>query len=217
MSIRDRRAEIGRQRSEDGDTVSEGKGHKAEMGEKPADRVKTLLVKLDSVRRCKERGFNVSEEIKHTSNKFIGRVEKIFKNLPKPLEWLSFMNNDLPILMDISKEVQKISIQNGLNRSQTRALETLKTASVEEFQRVTACGPGSPNSVIEPDTRDSSQLDIKDLSAREIEDIVEKLGVVQHTVNNWISDIRKEGRSSHFNFKNIFIYVIPFICQDKHA
>jgi len=40
--------------------------------------------------------------------------------------------------MDISKEVQKISIQNGLNRSQTRALETLKTASVEEFQRVTA-------------------------------------------------------------------------------
>ncbi len=87
------------------------------MGKKPADRVKTLLVKLDSVRRCKERGFNVSEEIKCTSNKFVGRVRKIFANLPKPLEWLSFLNHDLPILMDISKEVQKISIQNGLNRS----------------------------------------------------------------------------------------------------
>ncbi len=87
-----------------------------------------------------------------------------------------------------------MSIQNGLNRSQTRALETLKTASVEEFQRVTVCGQGSPNSVIEPDTRDSSQLDIKDLSAREIEGIVENLGVVQQTVNNWISDIRAQQR-----------------------
>ncbi len=118
-----------------------------------------MLVKLDSVRHCKERGFNVSEEIKRTSGKFAGRVGKIFKNLPKPLKWQTFYRHDLSILMDISKEVQKTSIQNGLNRSQTRALETLKTASVEEFQRFTACDQGSPNSVIEPDTRDSSQLD----------------------------------------------------------
>ena len=156
--------------------------------------MKTLLVKLDSVRRCKERRFNVSEEINRTSNKFIGRVIKIFKNLPKSLEWRSFYINDLPILMDIYKEVQKISIQDGLNRSQIMALEMLKTASVEEFQRVTACGQGSPNSVIEPGTRDPNQLDIKDLCAREIEDIVEKLGVVQQTVNNWISDIRAQQR-----------------------
>ena len=77
----------------------------ASMGKKPADRVKTLLVKLDSVRHCKERGFNVFEEIKCTSNKFIGRVEKIFKILPKSLEWRSFYINGLPILMDIYKEV----------------------------------------------------------------------------------------------------------------
>jgi hypothetical protein len=38
--------------------------------------------------------------------------------------------------MDISEEAQKVSIQNGLNRSQTRALETLKEVSSEEFQRV---------------------------------------------------------------------------------
>jgi hypothetical protein len=42
------------------------------------------------------------------------------------VEWLSFLNNDLPLLMDISEEVQKVSIQEDLNRSQTRALETLK-------------------------------------------------------------------------------------------
>ncbi len=71
---------------------------------------KTLLVKLDSVRRCKERGFNVSEQINRTSRKLAGRVIKIFKNLPKPLEWRSFYINDLPILMDIHKEVQEASI-----------------------------------------------------------------------------------------------------------
>ncbi len=26
----------------------------------------------------------------------------------------------------------------------------------------------------------------------------------------------KQGRSSHFNFKSIFIYIILFICQDKY-
>jgi len=98
----------------------------AAMGKKPAERVKTLLGKLKSMRRSKERGYNVSEELRHTSHKFMRRVEKILKNLPKQLEWLSFLNNDLPILMDISEEVQKVSIQKSLNRSQTRALETLK-------------------------------------------------------------------------------------------
>jgi len=31
------------------------------MGKNPADQVKTLLVKLDSIRRSKERGFNSSK------------------------------------------------------------------------------------------------------------------------------------------------------------
>jgi len=34
----------------------------------------------------KERGYKVSEEIRQTSNKFIGRVEKTFKNHPKRLD-----------------------------------------------------------------------------------------------------------------------------------
>jgi hypothetical protein len=101
----------------------------ASMGKKPADRVKALLGKLNSIVISKIRGSKVSKEAASLLRKFAQQVEKIFKNLPKPLEWRSFYRHDLPILMDISKEVQKISIQNGLNRSQTRALETLKTAS----------------------------------------------------------------------------------------
>jgi len=110
----------------------------ASMGKKPGDRVKALLGKLHSITISKNRGSKISKKAELLFNKFVKQVDKIFKNLPKSLEWQSFYIHDLPLLMDISKEVQKISIQNGLNRSQTRALETLKTASVEEFQRVTA-------------------------------------------------------------------------------
>jgi len=58
------------------------------------------------------------------------RVDQIFKNPPKPIEWLSFLNNDLPILMDISEEVQEASIKNHLNRAQTRVLEIIKDKQV---------------------------------------------------------------------------------------
>jgi len=88
------------------------------MGKTPADRVKTLLGKLDSVRRSKELGYGVATQARLTSNKFIGSVEKIFKNLPKPLEWRSFFNHDLPLLMDFCEEVQEVSIQHQLSLTQ---------------------------------------------------------------------------------------------------
>ena len=146
----------------------------ASMGKKPADRVKTLLGKLNSIVISKIRGSKVSKEAEGLLHKFMQQVEKIFKNLPKSLEWRSFYNNDLPILMDISEEVQKVSIQKGLNRSQIRALETLKEISSEEFQRVTAHEHESSSPVMESDSVDSSQIELRDLSAREIRDIAEK-------------------------------------------
>ena len=77
------------------------------MGMNPVDQVKVLLWKLDFMKRNQERRYDVSKEIRHTSNKFVGRVEKIFKNLPKPMEWLSFLNHDLPLLLSTCKEVQE--------------------------------------------------------------------------------------------------------------
>jgi len=77
-----------------------------------SDRVKTLLGKLDSMRRSKERGSPITYEIRRLSNKFIGQVENIFANLPKPLEWRSFFDNDLPLLVDFCEEVQEVSIQH---------------------------------------------------------------------------------------------------------
>ena len=86
------------------------------MGKTPADRVKTLLGKLDSVRRSKELGYEIAPQARLTSHKFMGSVEKIFKNLPKPLEWRSFYTHDLPLLMDFCQEVQEVSTQLSLTQ-----------------------------------------------------------------------------------------------------
>ena len=146
----------------------------AATGKKPADRMKTLLGKLHSISISKNRGSMVSKEAELLFNKFVKQVDDIFKKLPKSLEWQSFYIHDLPLLMDICEEVRKVSIQKGLNRSQTRALETLKEVSSEEFQRVTAHEQESSNPVMGPDSIDSSQIELRDLSAREIKDIAEK-------------------------------------------
>jgi len=71
-------------------------------------------------------------------HKFMEQLKKVFKNLPKPLDWRSFYVNDLPLVVDFCKEVQEASMQNGLNGAQTRALAKLKSASNPEFQRLTA-------------------------------------------------------------------------------
>ena len=83
----------------------------------PLERVVKLLSKLDSIRRSKERGSVVLEADKDLSNKFIGQVESIFKTLPKPLKWQSFLMNDLILLTDIPLKVQKASVKLDLNKA----------------------------------------------------------------------------------------------------
>ena len=106
----------------------------------------------------------VSKEAELLFNKFVKQVDYIFKKLHKPLEWQSFYIHELPLLMDICEEVRKVSIQKGLNRSQIRALESLKEVSSEEFQMVTAYEQESTNPVMESDSVDSSQIGLRELS-----------------------------------------------------
>jgi len=56
------------------------------VGKIPLERVHKMLSKLDSIRRSKERGSVILDAEKDLSHKFMGQVESIFKNLPKPLK-----------------------------------------------------------------------------------------------------------------------------------
>lgn len=127
------------------------------------------------MRRNKERRYNSSKELIHTSHKFVRRIEKVFKNLPKPLEWQSFYVHDLTVLMDICEEVREEAIRRGLSRHQIRALQKLREVSSEEFQRIIENGHVASNSVGEAENKDISQMDIRDLSGREIEGIADNV------------------------------------------
>ncbi len=115
----------------------------------------TLLVKLDSVRGTKELGHGVGTQARLTSHKFVGSLEKIFKNLPKPMEWRSFYTHVLTLLVDICKEVQEVSTQLSL-----------------------------------------TQLGLDRECKWTEAPLAQKLGVIQQTVNSWISDIRARQRAS---------------------
>jgi hypothetical protein len=95
----------------------------------------------------------------------MGQVESIFKNLPKPLIWRSFLTNDLVLLTDIPQSVQKASVKHDLNKSQTRALATLEQVSDKVFNEVTQKGAipiqGQQDTLLPP-------LKLKEVSAREI-------------------------------------------------
>ena len=83
----------------------------------------------NEIQNSKQRGFNISNNASVLSHKFMGQLDQILINLPKLLEWRSFYNNDLPLLVDICKEARAVSIQHNLNKSQTGALSKLKAAS----------------------------------------------------------------------------------------
>jgi len=87
------------------------------VGKTPLERVHKLLSKLDSIRVSKDRGSMVSKEADDLFHKFMEQVELIFKNLPKPLQWRSFLNNDLILLTDIPLKVQKASVKHDLNKA----------------------------------------------------------------------------------------------------
>ena len=53
----------------------------ASMGKSPVERLRTLLSKLDLVRRSKQRGSEISNDAKSLSHKFVGQVKKICNTL----------------------------------------------------------------------------------------------------------------------------------------
>ena len=64
------------------------------------------------------------------------QLEKIFKNLPKRLEWKSFYVNDFPLVREFCDDIRKISLENQLNKSQIKAISEVKKTSQEAYQHI---------------------------------------------------------------------------------
>lgn len=97
------------------------------FGNIPMERVRRLLSKLNAdYANCTE----------HFIHKFMYKIETIFSNLPKPTEWRSFYNNDLPLITTIDEEVRQVAIEQKLNKSQARELDKLKKTAPETFQEL---------------------------------------------------------------------------------
>lgn len=103
------------------------------FGGTSVERVRFVLMKLDSDRRTGTDYF---------SHKFMGKVEAVFSGLPKPKDWRSLYNNDLPLLTSIDDDVQEISVNEKLNKSQTKAIQKLKDADKSAFAVAAGTGDG---------------------------------------------------------------------------
>ena len=87
------------------------------VGKTPLERGHKLLSKLDSIRVSKDKGSMLSKAMDGRFHKYVEPVESIFKNLPKPLKWQSFLVHDLILLTDIPSNVQKASVKHDLNKA----------------------------------------------------------------------------------------------------
>ncbi len=104
------------------------------MGHHPVDRVRISLSKLGAVRRSEQGGYRVASTAKMTSGKFAGSVERIFKTMPKPLEWQSFYRHDLDLLVATPQDIRDMAIRQKVSKSQIRALGKLGTVSESRFE-----------------------------------------------------------------------------------
>jgi len=60
----------------------------------------------ETVQKASIRRSIITKKVELLFNKFVQQLEETLKNLPKSLNWRAFYLNDLPVLMDISEDVQ---------------------------------------------------------------------------------------------------------------
>jgi len=158
-------------------------------GKTPLERVHKLLSKLHSIRVSKDRGSLVSKESGALFNKFVKQIESIFKNLPKPLKWRSFLIHDLILLTDIPSIVQTASVKHCLNKAQIKALARLEKVSDKAFQDVIQKGSipfKDQNNNLLP------ALALNEFSAREIQTFAEDIEKITKKNQQKIDDGQRE-------------------------
>jgi hypothetical protein len=150
----------------------------AAMGDTPEIRVHCLLGKMNAVINNQHKQSQISDDRLQQVHKFVNPVEKIFKKLPKRLEWKSFFIHDLPLIQGVCEEIREISYKNQLNKSQIKAISDIKNASPEAFQHIvnsTKAEKSDNNGIDKNNEKSQGILPLRDMSAREIRQAAEKM------------------------------------------
>lgn len=125
-------------------------GDNDKQGEK---RAIWLLIKLKADKR------NNTDYFTH---KFMRKIESIFSQHPRKIDWYSFLNNDAP-LSKIHENVRNIALEKELNKSQIIELNKISQKKDKESREVFKTGK-----VIVEDRHQFEEVPIEEASAREI-------------------------------------------------
>jgi|GEM_PF-3201067 len=116
-------------------------------------RVRWLLSKLNA---------DYVHDTDHFVHKFMYKIEAIFSQHPRKVDWRSFLNNDVPLL-DLPKLVLDMAVDKNLNKAQTKALGKIIKEGSKEAQEVLKTGE-----VIVRGEAGYEKVAIEDASSREI-------------------------------------------------
>jgi N6-adenosine-specific RNA methylase IME4 len=125
-----------------------------EFGADPSTRVKALLGKMETDRR---------EETDKVPHKFMGAVKAAFAALNRPVNWRSFYNNDLPLIVSLDADVAEVCIKERLNKSQSKAMQKLKDGDRRKFEEVQETG--------QLDLGFKGKVEIQEVSAMQIDEV----------------------------------------------
>jgi phage N-6-adenine-methyltransferase len=136
------------------------------LGETASDRVRGLLG------RIKTASYNesVSDAAIDFRNKFVSKVEYVFSNLPKPVDWVSFYQHDLGITA-IPESIKQWAASNKLNKSQTKELAKLAKADPQKFEEIVSSA--DDDGLITVTRDDGESVPLQEVSAREIKQSTE--------------------------------------------
>jgi len=96
-----------------------------------------------------------------------------------------FYNNDLPFITDIYEEIRKISVENQLNKAQTKAITDIKNTSEEAFQDIVNKAKSTSEPKKEKFKQSSNNEDnvtLREMIAKEIKQTEDK--IIRNEIKN---------------------------------
>jgi len=118
---------------------------------------------------------------KKVGNKFVANLERAFTELNRTTGWLSYLQHDLPIICNIPKIIRDAAIDHKLNKSQTKSLKAAYDKDKAKIVEIIQTGKAK---LWDSEKLATTEVNIEELSAREISAIVNEPMALPHIAQN---------------------------------